>query len=180
MNGILGEQQLSEISKALSSIAKCSACSISDTANRYISTAMEFDNAMARVQEHVDYKGDRMVDNDYFAKLVLKNDSCLFIPEIKEVLVHYPATIVFWKDGTKTVTKPHGDDEWCMETAVAMAFMKKMFGRGKYLKKVAYWEKRNKKNFDKYKKKMAIKESFDSYISKAIEDRKESIMNLNK
>lgn len=40
---------------------------------------------------------------------------------------------VVWKDGTKTVMKPHPNDEWDEEKGIALCFMKKMFdNRGCY------------------------------------------------
>lgn len=51
--------------------------------------------------------------------------------KIKKVVVNYPATIVFWEDGTKTVVKDDNklkirqDWEWY---GVAMALLKKTFG----------------------------------------------------
>lgn len=40
---------------------------------------------------------------------------------------------VVWKDGTKTVMKPHPDDEWDVEKGIALCFMKRMFdNRGCY------------------------------------------------
>lgn len=48
------------------------------------------------------------------------------IPEIKEVRFNYPATIVYWTDGTKTVVicKENSFDK---EKAVAMCFIKKLY-----------------------------------------------------
>jgi hypothetical protein len=39
-----------------------------------------------------------------------------------------PATIVFWKDGTKTVVKAQNGETYDPEKGLAMAFSKKMFG----------------------------------------------------
>lgn len=48
--------------------------------------------------------------------------------EVKDILVNGPATIVFWKDGTKTVVKCGPEDMHDLEKAVAMCFMKKALG----------------------------------------------------
>lgn len=48
--------------------------------------------------------------------------------EIKRVVLHNPATIVFWADGTKTVVKCQDGDEFIPETGIAMCFMKKALG----------------------------------------------------
>jgi hypothetical protein len=43
------------------------------------------------------------------------------------------AICVVWKDGTKTIMKPHPDDDWDVEKGVALCFMKKAFdNRGCY------------------------------------------------
>lgn len=47
---------------------------------------------------------------------------------IKEVIFNYPATIVYWKDGTKTVVKCGPHDTWDMEKGLAMAIVKKYYG----------------------------------------------------
>lgn len=57
-------------------------------------------------------------------------------PEIKEyymnnitkVIFNNPATIVFWRDGSKTVVKCNPEDIFDPEKGLAMACMKKLFG----------------------------------------------------
>ncbi len=48
--------------------------------------------------------------------------------QITKVIFNDPATIVFWSDGTKTVVKCSEDDEYNMETGLAMAVCKKLCG----------------------------------------------------
>ena len=48
---------------------------------------------------------------------------------IKKVIYNYPATIVIWADGTKTVVKVHNED-FDPEKGLAMAICKKAFGNG--------------------------------------------------
>ena len=50
------------------------------------------------------------------------------LPEIKNVIFNYPATIVFWTDGTKTVVKAQEDDVYDKEKGLAMAIAKKVLG----------------------------------------------------
>lgn len=50
------------------------------------------------------------------------------VPVITNVIFNEPATIVFWKDGTKTVVKAQGDDEFDPEKGLAMAVNKKVLG----------------------------------------------------
>jgi len=58
---------------------------------------------------------------------MFESDRRVMIPEIKEVIFNYPATIVCWKDGSKTVVKCGKDESFDREKAVAMCFLKKMF-----------------------------------------------------
>ena len=50
------------------------------------------------------------------------------IPEVKKVIFNDPATIVYWKDGTKTVVKCQKGDVFDLEKGFAMAFLKKCWG----------------------------------------------------
>ena len=45
--------------------------------------------------------------------------------DVKKIIVNPPATIIFWKDGTKTVTKQIGKYEFDLEKDIAVCFMKK-------------------------------------------------------
>lgn len=60
--------------------------------------------------------------------------------QLKKVLFHDPATIVFWADGTKTVVKCQPGDTFDPLTGFLMAFYKKACGnKGNYnnaLKKI--------------------------------------------
>lgn len=46
----------------------------------------------------------------------------------KRIIRNGPATIVFWKDGTKTVVKCH-DEDYDPEKGLAMALCRKLWGR---------------------------------------------------
>ena len=46
--------------------------------------------------------------------------------EVKEVIFAPPATIVYWKDGTRTVVKCSDDDYFDEETGFVLCFMKKV------------------------------------------------------
>lgn len=54
----------------------------------------------------------------------------LFYYDIKKVIYNFPATIVIWEDGTKTVVKCHNDEVFDPEKGLAMAICKKAFGNG--------------------------------------------------
>ena len=49
-------------------------------------------------------------------------------PKVKKVIYSFPATIVFWGDGTKTVVKCGDNDDFDEEKGVAMAFCEKVLG----------------------------------------------------
>lgn len=57
------------------------------------------------------------------------------VPEIERVIFNEPATIVFWNDGTKTVVKCMEGELFDEEKGIAMAFMKKLYGKG-YMNKI--------------------------------------------
>ena len=72
---------------------------------------------------------------NYF-DVVVTNKNRL-IPEVDRVIFSPPATIVFWKDGSKTVVKTSPDEEYVEEWGFAACVMKKLFGtRSKYMKMV--------------------------------------------
>lgn len=48
--------------------------------------------------------------------------------KIKDVIFSDPATVVFWSDGTKTVVKTRGGEEYDKEKGLAMAIVKKFSG----------------------------------------------------
>lgn len=52
---------------------------------------------------------------------------------IKEIIYNNPATIVFWSDGTKTVSKCCEGDDYNHETGLSICVLKKIIG-GKKVK----------------------------------------------
>ena len=57
-----------------------------------------------------------------------KHEASIRTVYIKQVKYNDPATIVFWSDGTKTVTKCCGDDIYSKEAGLAICVMKKLLG----------------------------------------------------
>lgn len=54
--------------------------------------------------------------------------SCLLFPyQVKKVIFHDPATIVIWKDNSKTVVKCY-NEPYDREKGLAMCIAKKVFG----------------------------------------------------
>lgn len=63
--------------------------------------------------------------------------------EIKNVIFNDPATIVYWKDGTKTVVKTQGGEPFDPEKGLAMAICKKAYGNeGNYFNHIKKWVKK--------------------------------------
>lgn len=59
---------------------------------------------------------------------------------IDKVIFNDPATIVLWKDGTKTVVKVQEGDYFDPEKGLAMAIAKKAYGnKGKYCDEIKKW-----------------------------------------
>lgn len=76
-----------------------------------------------------------------------KSHSQLCNLEIKKVLYKNPATIVFWKDGSKTVIKCQKNDKYDPEKGLAMAFLKKINGNtGSYYKLFKKWLPKEEEN----------------------------------
>lgn len=46
----------------------------------------------------------------------------------KKIIFNGPCTIILWKDGSKTIAKTSGEEEFDPEKGVAICFMKKMLG----------------------------------------------------
>lgn len=62
--------------------------------------------------------------------------------QIERVIFNAPATVVYWKDGTKTVVKCQDGDTYSKETGLAMAIAKKAYGNdGKYNDIMKAWIK---------------------------------------
>lgn len=60
-------------------------------------------------------------------------------PKIKKVIFNPPATVVLWKDGTKTVVKAQ-DEDFDPEKGLAMAISKKALGnQGNYCNEIKKW-----------------------------------------
>ena len=62
---------------------------------------------------------------------------------IKRVIYNNPATIVFWSDNTKTVTKCSPKDTYNCETGLAICILKKLFGSTKIKEILTAWVPEN-------------------------------------
>ena len=70
----------------------------------------------------------RTYEIEFFHKLLVFDHN-----QINNVIFNDPATIVLWKDGTKTVVKCQKNDTYNPEMGLAMCIIKKMCGnKGNY------------------------------------------------
>lgn len=76
------------------------------------------------------------------------------IPTINNVIFNDPATIVFWRDGSKTVVKCQDGDIYDPEKGLAMAISKKALGnKGNYCNEFKKWlPEEEEVEDDKFKK----------------------------
>ena len=58
----------------------------------------------------------------------LEKDGVFRSVYIKDAIYSNPATIVMWSDGTKTVSKVHGEDEYNPEVGLILCVLKKLQG----------------------------------------------------
>jgi hypothetical protein len=58
----------------------------------------------------------------------LEKDGVVKSVYIKDVIYSNPATIVMWSDGTKTVSKVHGEDDYNPEVGLVLCVLKKLQG----------------------------------------------------
>ena len=68
---------------------------------------------------------------DEFIYLLDRGHGFSKVPHIDHVKFNGPATIVFWKDGTKTVVKHDGKGRKDKRQAILYAFIRKIYGEGK-------------------------------------------------
>ena len=100
----------------------------------------------------------------YYASTTAKSVS---EPSIKKVIFNYPATIVLWSDGSKTVVKCQDGDIYDPEKGLAMAISKKALGnKGNYCNEFKKWLPEDEEEEEK-----TVELRFDtSEISKSLED----------
>lgn len=82
--------------------------------------------------------------------------------DIDRVIFNDPATIVFWKDGTKTVVKCHPEDTFDEEIGFTCCYLKRVLSSKEYTKFCEYlnniWKQKNARLYmEALEKKMAEK-----------------------
>lgn len=116
----------------------------------------EFLNTKLNIKDEMHLQTDSLVFNLMQADLnYRKCKSNLRIDSIEKVMFNPPATIIFWKDGSKTVVKCRDDEEFDHEKGLAMAITKKALGN-----KRNYYETFWKFLPKEYKNKLKEKKNF--------------------
>ena len=102
---------------------------ISDTVlSKPILCTFEFGNTLSHIFEEVAYMIMPSVEPDYLRKC------------IKTVIYHEPATIVKWKDGTKTVVKCGKGETFDKEKGLMACIIKKLTGNtGRWNEIIKEW-----------------------------------------
>jgi acyl carrier protein len=93
------------------------------------------------------------------------------LPEIKQVIFNPPATIIIWRDNSKTIVKMHNED-YDEEKGFAMAILKKLFGgRNQYMKYIKNATRQEqKKEIKKEKETTTVEKVSQKVIDKTIND----------
>ena len=106
-------------------------CNINNVEN-IIGSLKKYEMRPASI-EYSGYGDNHYTDNELTLTLEnwIKFDKDYIIDrkeDIKKVIFNDPATIVYWKDGTKTVVKCQDGDVYDKEKGLAMCVAKKFFG----------------------------------------------------
>lgn len=84
--------------------------------------------------------GDLKLNLDFGAFTFVLPTKNLNIDDIEDVIFNDPATIIRWKDGTKTIIKCQPGDKYDKEAGLALAICKKVFGnKGNYNEVFKKW-----------------------------------------
>lgn len=89
--------------------------------------ASEFISTITKPKKEEEIMGPDKLDLDF--KIYYAPE--LSIPGVERIKFNGPATIIFWKDGTKTVVKCQEGDEYDSEKGVLFCVLKKLIGLNK-------------------------------------------------
>ena len=106
-------------------------CNINNAEN-IIGSLKKYEMRAASI-EYSGYGDNHYTENELTLTLenwVAFNKGCIIDrkEDIEKVIFNDPATIVYWKDGTKTVVKCQDGDVYDKEKGLAMCVTKKFFG----------------------------------------------------
>lgn len=89
---------------------------------------------------NVTYPRDTQQVLEKIAKEYIADWALMKKDDIIEVIFNDPATIIKWKDGTKTIVKCQPGDKYDKEAGLALAICKKVFGnKGNYNEVFKKW-----------------------------------------
>lgn len=82
---------------------------------------------MLAMRNAIEYVGE-VPKSETKVKTVTVKEPVFALPEIKQVIFNYPATVVIWSDDVKTVVECQKGDNYDMEKGLAMCICKRMMG----------------------------------------------------
>lgn len=82
---------------------------------------------MSAMKDAIEYLGEAP-KSETKVKTVTVKEKVHTLPEIKQVIFNYPATVVIWSDGVKTVVECQKGDNYDMEKGLALCICKRMMG----------------------------------------------------
>ena len=105
-----------------------------------VATVLVKPNQVDKIYETLSNIDAHLAERLYKKTFVIKEkESNMLKGKIEKVIFNDPATIVFWKDGTKTVVKA-SNEEFDPEKGLAMAIAKKALGNnGNYFNEFKKW-----------------------------------------
>lgn len=93
-----------------------------------------FINAVGYILESMGEDIENFIDNQIAAERHSLDRAIDLDKEIEKVVFNDPATVIFWKDGEKTVSKAKNGDKFNKETGLAMALVRRLCGNRNYNK----------------------------------------------
>ena len=119
------------------------------------------------ILEAKDYMKTCMLDSSLYAYFKPNNTN---LPGIKDVIFNEPATIIIWKDGTKTVVKCQEGEGYDPEKGMAMAISKKALGnKGNYCEVFKKWLPEEEEVNDERVSSNDLRKAFDEFAKVAKE-----------
>lgn len=122
--------------------------------------------------EAEDYIRAYELDLSLYPYFKLNTTNTTKLPEIKDVIFNEPATIIIWKDGTKTVVKCQEGEGYDPEKGMAMAISKKALGnKGNYCEVFKKWLPEEEKVNDGRVSSIDLRKAFEEF-AKVAKDNK--------
>jgi hypothetical protein len=123
------------------------------------SILIEERNATWWISMHTDFSTDPVAFVDTDARYIVQRNASDIavtnaglhetIPKIEKIEFNEPATIIFWKDGTKSIVKARDGEPYDAEKGIAMAIAKKALGnQHDYYNTFIHWLRRYKKKLN--------------------------------